>query len=134
MDMFFSSILTVSGSFPGTYFLCFGAALVCGLITAVAASIRSHASKSFLISLVLLPMIVATVIMMVNGSIGTGVAVMGAFSLIRFRSVPGKARDIAAIFISMTSRLRLWLSWHCAGVYASGFRRYAGADAGSSGP
>ena len=87
------------------YLQCLGCALVCGVITAAAAAIRSRTSKSFLISLILLPMIVSTVIMMVNGSIGTGVAVMGAFSLIRFRSVPGKARDIAAIFLSMTAGL-----------------------------
>lgn len=56
-------------------------------------------------SLILLPMIVDTVIMMVNGSIGTGVAVMGAFSLVRFRSIAGKAREITAIFLSMTAGL-----------------------------
>ena len=56
-------------------------------------------------------MIVCTVIAMVNGNIGTGVAVMGAFSLIRFRSVPGKARDIVVIFLSMTAGLA------CAGGY-----------------
>ena len=89
----------------GTFLICLAAALGCGVITAVAAAIRSRASRSFLVSLTLLPMIVATVIMMVNGEVGTGVAVMGAFSLIRFRSVPGKARDIVAIFLSMTAGL-----------------------------
>lgn len=88
-----------------TYLICLAAALGCGLIAAAAAAIRNRVSKSFIVSLVLLPMIVATVIMMVNGNIGTGVAVMGAFSLIRFRSVPGKARDIVSIFLSMTAGL-----------------------------
>ncbi len=58
-----------------------------------------------MVALVLLPMIVHTVITMVNGNIGTGVAVMGAFSLVRFRSVPGKAKDIVAIFLAMTAGL-----------------------------
>lgn len=58
-------------------------------------------SKSFILSLILLPPIVQMVIMMVNGNIGTGIAVMGAFSLIRFRSVPGSAREIVCIFLSM---------------------------------
>lgn len=88
-----------------SYLLCLAAALGCGLLCAAASLVRSRASKSFVVSLILLPMIVATVIMMVNGNIGTGVAVMGAFSLIRFRSVPGKARDIVAIFLSMTAGL-----------------------------
>ncbi len=88
-----------------SYFICLGVALLCGVICAVAATVKSHPTKSFLVSLVLLPMIVETVITMVNGSVGTGVAVMGAFSLVRFRSVPGKAKDIAVIFLAMTSGL-----------------------------
>ena len=94
------------GEFGATpYFICLGAALVCGIICALAASYKSRISKSFAVSLVLLPMIVETVIVMVNGNVGTGVAVMGAFSLVRFRSVPGKAKDIASIFLAMTAGL-----------------------------
>lgn len=87
------------------YLLCLLTALVCGILSAFAAAYRSHTTKSFVVSLILLPMIVNTVIMMVNGNVGTGVAVMGAFSLVRFRSVPGKAKDIASIFLSMTAGL-----------------------------
>lgn len=86
-----------------SFLICLGAALLCGIIVAAAASVKANVSKSFVVSLVLLPMIVETVITMVNGNIGTGVAVMGAFSLVRFRSVPGKAKDIAALFLAMTS-------------------------------
>lgn len=85
-----------------TYCICSLVAILCGAIVAVAAGYRSNVSKSFTVSLILLPLIVETVIIMVNGNIGTGVAVMGAFSLVRFRSVPGKAKDIAAIFTVMT--------------------------------
>ncbi len=95
------------------YLICIGAAILCGIITAIAASVKAHPSKSFLISLILLPAIVSTVITMVNGNIGTGVAVMGAFSLVRFRSVPGKAKDIVAIFLAMTCGLA------CAGGYVA---------------
>ena len=105
MPEFFRSVIIGTSISLETYLYCIAAALACGVLTAVAAAIRSHASKSFLVSLVLLPMIVCTVIIMVNGNIGTGVAVMGAFSLIRFRSVPGKARDIVAIFLCMTAGL-----------------------------
>lgn len=96
-----------------SYLICIGGALLCGIIAAAAASIKAYPTKSFLISLVLLPMIVSTVITMVNGNIGTGVAVMGAFSLVRFRSVAGKAKDIACIFLAMTAGLA------CAGGYVA---------------
>ncbi len=107
----FDSIISGYAITLDVYLICLLTAGVCGVLTALAASFRSHASKSFLTSLILLPMIVCTVIAMVNGNIGTGVAVMGAFSLIRFRSVPGKARDIVVIFLSMTAGLA------CAGGY-----------------
>lgn len=104
MSAFFES-LAVTTVTPQNFFICLGAAFLCGLIVAFAAAFRNRVSKSFLISLVMLPLIVHTVIVMVNGNIGTGVAVMGAFSLVRFRSVPGKAKDIASIFLSMTAGL-----------------------------
>ena len=107
----FESIVSGNDITADVYLLCLLFAGLCGVVTALAASFRSHASKSFLTSLILLPMIVCTVIAMVNGNIGTGVAVMGAFSLIRFRSVPGKARDIVVIFLAMTAGIA------CAGGY-----------------
>lgn len=58
-------------------------------------------SKSFVLTLVLLPTLVQLVILLVNGNLGTGVAVAGAFSLIRFRSIAGNARDISSIFFAM---------------------------------
>ena len=100
----FSSI--IDGTLTSkTYFICIAAALACGMIAAFAALYKSRISKGFFTSLVLLPVIVATVITMVNGNIGTGVAVMGAFSLVRFRSAAGKAKDIVSIFITMTAGL-----------------------------
>lgn len=112
MSAIFETLLKSNTLTAKEYFLCLLAALGCGVITAVAASIKSRSSKSFIVSLVLLPMIVHTVIVMVNGDVGTGVAVMGAFSLVRFRSVAGKAKEIAAIFLVMTSGLA------CAAGYA----------------
>lgn len=76
-------------------------ALVLGLALALIYCYRSRYTKSFLITLATLPAIVAVVIMMVNGNLGAGVAVAGAFSLVRFRSVPGQARDISFIFLAM---------------------------------
>ena len=104
MSSIFSSILT--GNFSvGQYLLCLFFAGLCGAVAALSLGREGTASRSFLISLVVLPIIVTTVILMVNGNVGTGVAVAGAFSLVRFRSAAGKARDISAIFMVMTAGL-----------------------------
>ena len=104
MSSIFNSILT--GSFSvGQYLLCLLAAGLCGTLAALALGRESNATRSFLISLVVLPIIVATVILMVNGNVGTGIAVAGAFLLVRFRSAAGRARDISAIFLAMTAGL-----------------------------
>lgn len=72
-----------------------------GIVVAVSYMHKNSYTKSFITTLVILPLLVEFVIMMVNGNVGTGVAVMGAFSLIRFRSVPGGAKEILAVFWSM---------------------------------
>ena len=77
-------------------------ALLLGLIIAAIHMILERNSSSFILALALLPAIVCTVIMAVNGNIGAGVAVAGAFSLVRFRSAPGTAKEIASIFFAMT--------------------------------
>jgi len=87
------------------FLLCMGVALVLGLILALAYTFRTHYTKSFVITLALLPAVVCVVIMMVNGNIGAGVAVAGAFSLVRFRSVPGTAKEICTIFLGMGAGL-----------------------------
>ncbi|WP_347351194.1 DUF4956 domain-containing protein [Acetoanaerobium noterae] len=73
---------------------------------------KNSYSKSFVITLALLPMIVQTVITLVNGNLGTGVAVMGAFSLIRFRSAPGGAKEITAIFMAMAVGLAVGTGYY----------------------
>ena len=81
------------------------ASLVLGLIIAAAYMVGTRYTRSFVMTLVLLPAIICVIIMMVNGSIGTGIAVAGAFSLVRFRSVPGTAREICTLFLAMASGL-----------------------------
>lgn len=83
------------------FLLCVGLSLVLGLILAGVYSFRNRYTKSFLITLGLLPAIVCIVIMMVNGNIGAGVAVAGAFALVRFRSVPGTGKEIVVLFLAM---------------------------------
>lgn len=80
-------------------------AIAIGLILAAFYMYRTKYTRSFIATLALLPAIVCVVIMMVNGNIGAGVAVAGAFSLVRFRSVPGTAKEIGSIFLAMGTGL-----------------------------
>ena len=88
-----------------TFFICVTDAMALGILTALVFSYRSRQSSSFSLALAILPMAVTVVIMMVNGNVGTGVAVMGAFSLVRFRSVAGSAKEIVSIFLAMATGL-----------------------------
>ncbi len=87
------------------FLLCLGFSLVLGLIMALAYIYRTRYTKSFVVTLALLPAVVCVVIMLVNGNVGTGVAVAGAFSLVRFRSVPGTAKEICTLFLAMGAGL-----------------------------
>lgn len=87
------------------FLICLGVSLIIGMGMAGAYCFKSHYTKSFVITLMLLPAVVCVVIMMVNGNVGTGVAVAGAFSLVRFRSVPGSAKEICMIFLAMGAGL-----------------------------
>ena len=89
----------------GDFLLCLGISLMLGFIMAAAYMWKNEHTKSFLITLALLPAVVCVVIMMVNGNIGAGVAVAGAFSLVRFRSAPGSAKEIVTIFLAMGAGL-----------------------------
>lgn len=88
--------LTVSN-----FLLSFAVSLALGFVIAGLYMFRSHYSKSFVMTLVMLPAVVQVVILLVNGNLGVGVAVAGTFSLVRFRSVPGTAREITSIFLAM---------------------------------
>jgi hypothetical protein len=101
-EKLFSSLFTESTAITtSTFFACIIAALVIGTAMAVVYKFRNRSSQSFLVTLAVIPAAVAMVIMLVNGDFGTGVAVAGAFGLIRFRSAPGTAKEIAAIFTAM---------------------------------
>lgn len=95
------TILTTSTLTLQQFFFCTAASVVLGLVVAGAFLFRNQASRSFVMTLVLLPAVVQMIILLVDGNLGTGVAVAGAFSLVRFRSVPGSAREICALFLAM---------------------------------
>jgi len=100
----FDTELTSVISVPD-FLLCIGISLVIGLIIAFSYMYKTRYTKSFVVTLALLPAVVCVVIMMVNGNVGTGVAVAGAFSLVRFRSVPGTAKEIGTLFLAMGAGL-----------------------------
>lgn len=104
LNNLFSAIYTDTFTIQ-TYLICTAVSLALGALIALTANFRAKQSKSFLLALFLIPAIVQTVIMLVNGSVGTGVAVMGAFSLVRFRSVAGSAKEIVSIFLAMATGL-----------------------------
>ena len=89
----------------GDFLLCLGISLLLGASLALCYMYKTRYTKSFVLTLALLPAVVCVVIMMVNGNVGAGVAVAGAFSLVRFRSVPGTAKEIVALFLAMGTGL-----------------------------
>lgn len=111
-----TEVTTLSSVTPTEFFMCIFTALLTGFLIAGFYTFRTKYTKSFIMTLSTLPAAVAMVILMVNGSVGTGVAVAGAFSLIRFRSVPGTAKEISAIFLSMGAGLAFGLGYLAFGV------------------
>ena len=98
------------------FFLMAGVAVVCGVLFAWLMARRMRASKRFFIVVSLIPFVVGAVITFVNGNIGAGVAIGGAFSLIRFRSAQGSADEIAAILIAMGAGIAFGMGYLAYGV------------------
>lgn len=87
--------------------LCMVSAIILGIVIALVHKKTTNTSKNFIETIAILPILIAVVIMMVNGNLGTGVAVAGAFSLVRFRSVPGNSKEIMTVFFAMAIGLAL---------------------------
>lgn len=92
------------------FFICMVLAVVLGLVQAFVYTIKNRYTKSFVATLVLLPVAVCMIVLLVNNNLGVAVAVAGAFTLVRFRSVPGTGKEITAIFISMVTGVTI-ASW-----------------------
>lgn len=92
---------TASNIELSTILLCTLVSLILGLIVAFTHMFTSRYNKNFLITLAVLPVLVEVVMLMVNGNLGTSVAILGAFGLIRFRSVPGTSKEILSVFFAM---------------------------------
>ena len=92
--------------------ICFGVAFVLGIVISLAYMYATETyTKNFAVTLALLPVIVQAVLIMVNGNIGTSVAVLGIFSLVRFRSVPGSSKEITAVFLTTAIGLAIGMGF-----------------------
>ena len=118
MDKLFQSIFS-GGIDVLSFLLCMLVSLLTGFILAFMSYFNSKSSKSFYVTTALIPSAVAMVIALVNGNIGVGVAVAGAFALVRFRSAQGNAREICIIFIAMASGLAFGIGYIAYGVLFS---------------
>ena len=119
----------------GDFLLCVVCALAVGLLLAACYMYRTRYTKSFVATLALLPSVVCVVIMMVNGNVGAGGAGAGAFSLVRFRSVPGTAKEIGAIFLAMGTGIIVGMGYLgyailCAAVLGGASALYSRLDFG----
>ena len=106
LDLMFTSVLGSTESVAanvttGGFLLCSVASLVLGAACALIYMFRHKYSRNFVVTLALLPLVVQMVITLVNGNLGAGIAVMGVFNLVRFRSIPGSAKDIGSVFFAM---------------------------------
>ena len=99
----FNSIFdsTTTGLSITTGLICAGVALALGVVIAITHMKTSQTTKGFLVTLATLPLLVMAVMIMINGNLGTSIAILGAFSLIRFRSIQGKAKDLLSVFFAM---------------------------------
>jgi uncharacterized membrane protein YhiD involved in acid resistance len=102
----------------GGFLICLFSAIALGVLTALVFTYKTKHTSSLAMSLAIMPAAVALVIMMVNGNIGAGVAVAGAFTLVRFRSVPGTAKEVAGLFVAMAIGLACGMGYVAvAGVF-----------------
>lgn len=118
LDGIFASLYTTSVTAPAFLAVCL---LSVGLGYGIALTYRKISGEggTMLSALTVLPFLVQLVILLVNGNLGAGVAVAGAFSLVRFRSAPGSARDITVIFLSMTVGLCCGMGYWAPAVLAA---------------
>ena len=91
--------------------ICIGAAIVLGILISVTHKLTTKTTVNFLLTLSLLPLLVFAVILLVNGNLGTSLAVAGAFSLIRFRSMAGTSKELISVFWAMAVGLALGMGY-----------------------
>ena len=82
--------------------ICTLVSIILGIVIAFTHKATSKYSKNFLITLAILPVLVQIIMIMVNGNLGTSLAIAGAFGLVKFRSLPGTSKEILSVFFAMS--------------------------------
>lgn len=119
MEQLFDSILIKNNTMTfsaGSFLACFLVSLILGIAVACIYMYQGSYRKNFVVTLAMLPALVQVMITLVNGNLGTGIAAMGAFSLVRFRSIPGSSREIGSIFFAMAAGLAAGMGYLGIGV------------------
>ena len=91
--------------------ICIFAAIILGIIISLVHRFTTKATSNFLVTLSILPLLISVVIFLINGNLGTSLAVAGAFSLIRFRSMPGNSKEILSVFWAMAVGLAVGMGY-----------------------
>ena len=97
-SIFYNEVATISME---NCLISLGVAIILGIIVSLVHKLTTKTTPNFLLTVAVLPVLVEAVIMLINGNLGTSLAVAGAFSLIRFRSMPGNSKEIITVFWSM---------------------------------
>lgn len=116
MDKIFQSVIQNGNLTITSFLICLVSALATGFIYSFILSLKMRSTKRFFLSIAILPAVVMMVITLVNGNIGAGIAVAGAFALVRFRSAPGSAEEIATLFVTVASGLAFGMGFIAYGV------------------
>jgi hypothetical protein len=112
LENMFKSIIETTGAITAVeYLICSGVSIALGVVVALVHMYRNTYSKNIVLTLVVLPFMVQSMLMLVNGSIGVGITVAGVFSLVRFRSAQGNAREIMSVFYALTLGLAMSLGF-----------------------
>ena len=110
LESIFSTTTAASISL-GSCAIAAGVAIILGVIISVTHKLTTKSTPNFLLTVAILPLLVEVVILLVNGNLGTSLAVAGAFSLIRFRSMPGNSKEIITVFWAMATGLALGMGY-----------------------
>ena len=116
MEEFFDTIFASGSVTPGSYFAMAGTAILAGILFAFIMSFKVRSNKRFFLVNAIMPVAVGSIICFVSGNIGAGIAIGGAFALVRFRSAPGSSDEIAAILITMAGGIAFGMGYLAYGV------------------
>lgn len=98
-----SSSVILNNITAGEFILCIAASLIIGFLISViymCTHKKEGYSQSYVLTIIMLPSIVTLILLLINTTYGA-LSLAGAFTLVRFRSVPGDPKDITYIFFTM---------------------------------